>query len=115
MPICLFPKCFRGRDDSDPIHCIDGIGDQELTEAQIIELDYEPVSFVCTGIAHKPELPQDAYRLCFKNDVTDEMSDNDIQDMSHIANVVTAALALDATRKVNGGTVEVPTMQADTV
>ena len=111
MPLLLFPKCFRGRTDCDPIHCIDGVGDQELTEDQMIDFGYEPVSFICTGLAHNPKLPQDAYRLCFKNKAVDDMSDNDIQDLAHLANVVTAAIALDATRRVNGGTVEVPTVQ----
>ena len=107
MPIMLYPKCWRGRDDCDPIHCIDS-APEDVTEDQLMELDYTPNSFVCSGCSHNPELKQDQYRLCFKNTETDEMSDNDLQDLTSIVAVVGAALNLDAVRKVNTGVLEIP-------
>lgn len=114
MPLMLYPKCWRGRTDCSPIHCIDGV-DEEPTNEQMETLDYEPNSFICCGLndGNTRKLPQDVYRLCFKNDVSDEMSDNDVQDLTHIVSVVGQALAFDATRKVNSGTIEVPTIQVD--
>jgi len=58
------------------------------------------------------EVEQDIYRLCFKNNVTDEMSDNDMQDLTSILCVVSAALNLDAVRKVTSGIVEIPAAQS---
>lgn len=107
MPIMLYPKCWRDRNDCQPIHCIDGVN-HELTEEQMMTLDYEPESFVCSGVAADPALQRDQYRLCFKNPFTDEMSDNDIQDLTSIISVAAAALNLDAVRKVNTGVLEIP-------
>lgn len=52
-------------------------------------------------------------RVCIKNDATDTITDNDIQDLAHTGAVIAQALAITATRMVNGGTVEVPTAQGD--
>ena len=41
----------------------------------------------------------------------DQISDNDLQDITHVAAVISQALAITATRIVAGGSVEVPTMQ----
>ena len=114
MPILMYPKCWRDRDDCQPVHCIEGV-DESVTEEQYMSLDFEPDSFVCSGIiaTDKREVEQDCYRLCFKNHVVDEMSDNDEQDLTHLINVASAALSVGATRKVNGGSIEVPTMQKD--
>ena len=109
MPISLYPVCWRGRDDCEPIHCIDA-EPEDATEEQILNFDYEPQSFVCSGCV-APEnrtVNQDIYRLCFKNAACDEMSDNDLQDLTSIVSVVGAALNLDAIRKVNTGVVEIP-------
>lgn len=109
MPIMLYPKCWRNRTDCEPIHCIDGV-DQPLTEEQMMTLDYTPSSFVCSGCV-KPEsrvTAQDAYRLCFKTPNTDEMTDNDLQDLSSIIVVASSALNLDACRKHAQGVVELP-------
>ena len=112
MPIMLYEKCWRNRQDCEPIHCIDGVNG-DLTEEQMMTLEYEPDSFVCSGyVIGEREVEQDAYRLCFKNHCTDEMSDNDIQDLSSVLVVVAAAINLDAVRKVNNGVVELPAEQA---
>lgn len=113
MPIMLFPKCHRGRADCMPIHCLDAVDDSRLTDEQVAMVDYTPESFVCCGRCSDPALPQDVYRHCFKNAETDHMSDNDIQDLAHMASVVTAALAYDATMRVNSGSVEVPAVQGE--
>lgn len=113
MPIMLYPKCWRNRDDCEPIHCIDGT-DEPLTEEQMMTLDYRPSSFVCSGCV-KPEsrvVKQDLYRLCFKNSTTDEISDNDLQDLTSIMCVASAALSLDAVRKHAHGVVELPAEHA---
>ena len=110
MPIMLYPKCWRNRDDCEPIHCIDGVS-EELTEEQVMNFDYEPASFVCSGRSLNPDVEQDQYRLCFKNHCTDEMSDNDMLDLGSIVAVIGAAQALDATRKINNGVVEIPAEQ----
>lgn len=107
-------RCWRRRDDCEPLHAIEG-GDFDMDTYE--SEDFTPKSFVCCGINHSSsrQLGQDAYRLCFKNDATDEISDNDIQDLTHIGAVVAQALAITATRMVNGGTVAVPTMQGDSI
>ena len=110
MPIMLYPKCWRNRDDCEPIHCIDA-APEGITEDQFYELDYTPLSFVCTGCVSDPRVQQDIYRLCFKNDSTDEMTDNDLQDLTSIVAVVGAALNIDAARKVRSGVVEIPAEQ----
>lgn len=110
MPIALYPVCWRGFTDCEPIHCIDS-APPETTEEQLYEFDYTPESFVCTGCAQNPGIEQDRYRLCFKNEATDEISENDLQDLTSIIAVVGAALNLDAVRKVNRGVVEIPAAQ----
>lgn len=111
MAIFLYGKCWRGRTDCEAIQCIDSIP-ESTTQKQVQDFDYKPNSFVCCGIAESPEIQQDQYRFCFKNETTDEMSDNDLQDLTSIVVVVGAALNLDAVRKVNSGVVEIPAAQA---
>lgn len=105
-------RCWRNRTDCEPLHSIEAMP-ENMTPEEYESSDFNPKSFVCCGINHADdrELKQDAYRLCFKNDATDEMSDNDIQDLTHVVAVVGQALAITATRMVNSGAVEVPTMQ----
>ena len=110
MGLNLYPVCHRGRDDCEPIHCI-ASEPEGITEEQYINFDYEPPSFVCTGCNKSRSVDQDIYRLCFKNEATDEMSDNDLQDLTSIVAVVGAALNADAVRKVNFGVVEIPAEQ----
>ncbi len=74
MPMMNFPKCWRNRDDCEPFQAIDGAVPDGITEEQFFSLDYAPESFVCCGCV-KPEartIPQDAYRLCWKNKAVDE-------------------------------------------
>jgi len=109
MGINLYPKCWRDLKDCEPIQCIPSEPD-DITDEQYHNLDYTPDSFVCCGRSLDPEVEQDQYRLCFKNDHTDEMSDNDLQDLTSIMVVVSSALNLDAVRKINNGIVEIPAM-----
>ena len=105
-------RCYRNRIDCEPLHAIEAMP-EGMTPEEFEAPEFAPVSFVCCGINHAEgrEVAQDAYRLCFKNAATDEMSDNDIQDLTHIVAVVGQALAITATRMVNSGSVNVPTMQ----
>lgn len=112
MALNLYPVCHRGRDDCEPIHCI-ASEPEGITEEQYYSFDYDPPSFVCAGCNKSREVDQDRYRLCFVNDCTDEMSDNDLQDLTSIVAVVGAALNLDAVRKVNSGVVEIPAAQIE--
>ena len=113
MPLQLYPVCWRGRTDCEPLHCIDA-APESATQEQLEELDYTPESFVCSGCIpeEKRVIPQDAYRLCFKSDEVDDMSDNDVQDLSHLITVTAHALAVDASRKINTGFIEIPTEQS---
>lgn len=72
-------ECPRGRIDCDPL--------------ANIESDCR-TSFVCCGEndGSTREMPQDVYRLCFKNDETDEMTDNDEFDLLDLSTVITAAM-----------------------
>lgn len=113
MPFDLFPKCWRNRDDCEPIKCIDS-APSSTTDKQFQDFDYIPTSFVCSGCV-RPEhrgIEQDMYRLCFVNGVIDDMSDNDVHDLTAVMFVASGALALDAIRKVNSGTIEIPTHQS---
>lgn len=107
-------RCWRGRDDCEPLHSIEATP-PDLTPEEYESPDFSPASFVCCGINHSDsrETKQDCYRLCFKNAETDQISDNDLQDLTHVAAVIAQALAITATRMVNGGTIQVPTMQGD--
>ncbi len=109
MPISLYPICWRNRQDCEPIQCIDS-APAETSEDHIYLLDYVPTSFVCSGCIKKSSriIGQDIYRLCFKNSESDEMSDNDMQDLSSILVVVSSAISFDSIRKRNNGIVEIP-------
>lgn len=78
-----------------------------------MEMNYTPQSFVCSGTCSDPKLEQDKYRLCFKNQATDEMTDNDMMDLTSIMAVASAAMNIDAIRKANNGVVEIPAANAD--
>lgn len=110
MPLMTPCKCWRGRTDCMSLASVEAIPDG-TPEDQMEYLNYEPVSFVCCGIIAEAErkIEQDAFRLCFKNEATDEMTDNDEQDLSHVAYVIAQAQAVFASRNVNSGTVRVPT------
>jgi hypothetical protein len=109
------PRCWRNRSDCEPLHSVEGLP-PNMTEEDFIALEMgelEPDSFICAGCV-QPEgriLQQDAYRLCFKNDVGDEMTDNDEQDLTHLMAVISQALAIIASRRINSGTIDVMTMQ----
>lgn len=107
--IFLYPKCHRDRTDCEPIHCITGVSEQP-TQEEIETLSFTPASFVCSGKIREGNtvIDQDIYRLCFKNEVGDEMTDNDMQDLTSVMSVCSAAMNLDAIRKVQNGIVEIP-------
>lgn len=107
-------SCWRGRTVCEPLHAIEGLPD-DITREEFEAPDFRPESFVCCGLNHASsrELPQNAYRLCFVNEVSDEITDNDLQDLTHISAVISQALAISATRIVNSGSVTVPTAQGD--
>ena len=113
MPIITPIRCWRGRDDCEPLHSIEGVN-PDITPEDFEAPDFRPDSFVCCGINHSESrlVAQDCYRLCFKNAVADEVSDNDVQDLTHLLAVISQALAIGASRAVNSGSVTVPTMQA---
>ena len=112
MSLMVFEKCWRNRADCQSFHAIDAPPD-DVTEEQFYERDYQPKSFVCCGCVKDQNraLPQDAYRVCWKNSVVDEMGEYDEQDLTHMLAVTTHALAVIATRRVNGGMIDVPTQQ----
>lgn len=124
MPIQLYPKCWRNREDCEPIHCIDA-APEDLTEEQFFELNYEPFSFVCCGCIkpeHRGEVPQDAFRICWKTPLTDDMADHDEQDLTHLMAVISQALAVQASRRTQmpsmavmtpDGMMDVKPMQSD--
>lgn len=107
------PRCWRRRDDCAPLAAIDA-PPEGVTEESFLGFDYDPHSFVCCGciVPERRSIPQDAYRLCWKTPLVDEMGDHDEQDLAHQNAVVAQGLALIATRRVNGGMIEVPTLQA---
>lgn len=109
MPLMTIGNCFRGRRDCKSLSVIESPPD-DVTQEQFETLDFVPKSFVCCGCVALADraLPQDAYRVCFKNDAGDEMSDNDEQDLLHLIKVCTDALAVMATRKVASGVISVP-------
>lgn len=110
MPLMTIGKCFRNRKDCQSFHVIEASPPEGTTEDQILDLDFEPNSFVCCGCIapEKRELMQDAYRLCFKNDVVDDMTDNDEQDLVHLVAVIMTALAVVASRRIRRGYIDVP-------
>ncbi|MEO9497672.1 MAG: hypothetical protein ABJG42_24575 [Vibrio splendidus] len=84
-----------------------------MTDEDFDTMNYTPSSFVCCG-ANTPdsrELQRDNYRLCFKNEVVDDISDNDMQDLTSLQKVISDTLLLDAVMKAANGIVEHPVNQ----
>ena len=83
MSISLPEKCLRNRDDCQPL-------------AQI-ESDCRE-SFICCGLndPSKRTILVDRFRVCWKNDVIDELSDWDERDIKDTMSVLTQALSVDA-------------------
>jgi hypothetical protein len=108
-------RCWRARTDCEPLHSIEGLP-ENMSEADWDALEsgkMEPKSFVCAGCVVQAErvIPQDAYRVCWKNDVVDELGEWDEQDLTHHVAVLGQALAIIASRRVNSGMIDVPTEQ----
>lgn len=74
--------CPRDRKDCEPL-------------AQVIS--DENKSFVCCGAVAEPHrtIPQDRFRLCWKNDHVDEMGDYDDADIKDTVSVLAQALSAD--------------------
>lgn len=110
MSLFIYEKCHRNRDDCMSVDCV-ASEPEGITEEQMINLDYEPLSFVCCGISSEDsrELKRDAFRLCFKNSAVDDISDNDEQDLTSLLSVISKTLAYKAVIKANDGIVEIPT------
>ncbi|PIK74580.1 hypothetical protein CS379_01650, partial [Methylobacterium frigidaeris] len=109
MPLMNFGHCWRGRTDCTSFTSVEHVP-PGTTEDQFYDLAFTPESFVCCGCV-APEartLPQDAYRVCFKNAASDEMTDNDEQDIAHLAHVLNHTLATVATRRLQQPTILVP-------
>ena len=109
--IYKYTKCHRGLDSCESMDCI-AVPPEDVTEEQLETLDFKPVSFVCCGIQKKidEEIPQDCFTFCFVNAATDEMTHNDEQDLTHMIKVISTTLAVTATRRINSGTIDVPTI-----
>ncbi len=56
-------------------------------------------SFICCGENTKRRLPQDKYRLCFKNSVIDTIEDFDMRDIIRTAAVLMGAASIIEERK----------------
>lgn len=109
MPIQNFPVCWREREDCEPLHAIDAVDMDSVTEEQLYNLEYMPTSFVCCGCINTVDrgVPRDAYRVCWKNAVVDEIGDYDEQDLAHMQAVISHALAVLATRRIRSGRIRV--------
>jgi hypothetical protein len=60
-------------------------------------------SFICCGLNSPEErgLPQDKFRVCWKNEVIDEMTDWDKRDLTDTISVMAQALSVDANIEAN--------------
>lgn len=113
------PRCWRNRSDCEPLHSVEAIP-ENMTKEDWGDLEggrLDPDSFVCGGCVKEPErvIPQDAYRVCWKNDEVDEMGEYDEQDIAHQLTVLSQMVACIASRRTNSGMIEVPTEQGSPV
>ncbi|ANJ65536.1 hypothetical protein [Pseudoalteromonas virus vB_PspP-H6/1] len=86
-----------------------------MTDEDFETMNYNPASFVCCGQNTKESrtLERDNYRMCFKNEVVDDINDNDMQDLTSIQKVIADTLLLDSVLKANNGIVEHPINEGD--
>ena len=100
MTIHYPSKCYRDRKDCQPFHVI----------ASTTTKKKKPKSFVCCGQVDwkKRAVPQDAYRLCWKNSHVDEMGEYDESDLSHTMAVLAQALAVINAQRTNGELIQTP-------
>lgn len=80
--INLPDRCLRDRGDCRPL-------------AQVASEGLE--SFICCGhnMAVSRSIPTDRFRVCWKNDQVDELSDWDERDMKDTISVLAQALSVD--------------------
>lgn len=81
MAISLPARCPRCREDCGPLSQIESDSGE---------------SFICCGHNTARNIPQDRFRLCFKNGLVDEMTDNDEADLHDLLSVIAQALSVDA-------------------
>ena len=88
MPICLPEKCLRDRNDCEPL-------------AQI-QSDCGS-SFWCCGRndGATRKIERDEFRVCWKNEEIDEMSDWDKRDITDTISILAQALSIDENIKDN--------------
>lgn len=111
------PRCWRNLTECEPLHSVEGLP-PNMTDADYDALEggtMQPASFICGGCVKEEAraIPQDAYRMCWVNDEVDEMGEYDEQDITHQMLVMSQVLAIIASRRVNGGTIDVMTNQAE--
>ncbi len=96
----LYSHCWRGMKDCTAIECVESIP-PETTEEQYANMDYKPESFVCVALidSGSRDVKQDCYRHCFKCAGSDDMTNNDIQDLTSVVQVMSKAISFDAVRK----------------
>ena len=89
--IYLPEKCLRDRKDCKPL-------------AQI-HSDGKKMSFVCCGDVRKRDraIPQDRFRVCWKNSHVDEMGEYDFRDLTDTVSVLSQAISVDVNRQQNRG------------
>ncbi|USN15195.1 hypothetical protein KIKIMORA_00480 [Brevundimonas phage vB_BpoS-Kikimora] len=106
------PNCWRKRTDCIPMHAVEALPPIETDEdwERLEAGDIEPFSFVCGGCVRVDSraVPQDAYRVCWKNDVVDDMGEYDEQDIAHQMAVLSQMLAIIAARRTRRDHIEVP-------
>lgn len=89
------PEMFEGI--HSPVYCPRGLDGCESLN-QIVAAGHR--SFICCGEHGQGKIPQDRYRLCFKNADIDDMQDYDSRDVIQTAAVLMGAAALIAERTV---------------
>lgn len=82
-----------------PIYCPRNRADCKSL-SQIITTGH--ASFICCGEHNNGLIPQDRYRVCFKNPVIDDMTDYDERDITQTASVLIGAAAYIAEARQAG-------------
>lgn len=107
------PRCWRNREDCKPYHSVEALP-EDMSEADWEALEggsLQPYSFVCAGCVREEDrvVPRDAYRMCWVNEVVDEMGEYDEQDLAHQLAVIGQTLAIIAAQRTAGKMMEVAT------
>lgn len=86
MPLWLPMRCKRNRKDCEPISNI---------------VSDDGVSFICCGLNDfkSRKVPEDRFRVCWRNNYVDEISNWDERDIKDTITVLAQALSVDANMK----------------